>query len=267
MGGASTKSNHPFVEGPVHAPTGSTRKPQINCKDCRHRTGVGFVDLDQGQLAYVSALKQSHGVAWAGETIIDQGEPSDLVGTLYSGLAIRYRTLPTGKRLLLMVLMPGDLFGLESMYRPNAPHSITAVTDVTFCVFAPERWRDIYKHPGVAERLSQVQLLQQRQLEDRFAAVAACSARQSVAHFVLELYDGLKRRRLVRDHSFALPLTNRQFADALGLTTVHLHRVLREMRREDIFSHKDHRIHIHNLERLRALTGLGPPADEPRPLI
>lgn len=215
----------------------------------------------------MSTFKQSHDVAWTGDIIVKQGEPSRLLCTLYSGLAIKYRTLSTGKRQILSVMMPGDIIGLECVYTDLPSHSVKAVTDITYCVFHPDKWKELLSIPSLAYRICELQVYEQRHIEDRFASVAACSARRSLAHFVVELYDRLRRRRLARDHSFSLPLTNQQFADALGLTTVHLHRMIRRMREDQIFTHENHRIIIHDLKRLRGLACTSDTLDETRPLI
>lgn len=249
------------------AAASTPRKPKIPCRECRHRSGVGFKDLLPRQLDFMNAFKESHEVAWAGEIIIRQGQPSRLLCTLYSGLAVKYRTLSTGKRQVLTVVMPGDLIGLESVYTDLPSHSIEALTDITYCVFSPSKWKELLSVPDLADRVCELQVLEQRHIEDRFASVAACSARRSVAHFIIELYDRLRRRRLARGHSFSLPLTNQQFADAVGLTTVHLHRILRGLREDGIFTHEHRQLVIHDLERLRELACAPSPLDEIRPLI
>jgi CRP-like cAMP-binding protein len=41
---------------------------------------------------------------------------------------------------------------------------------------------------------------------------------------------------LVEDYSFALPVTQAELSDALGITTVHVNRVLQELRGENLIS-------------------------------
>lgn len=242
-------------------------RSKIPCRDCRHRSGVGFRDLGAAELDFMTEFKDGHGTAWSGEVLIRQGETSRLLGTLYSGLAIKYRTVANNCRQVLSVMMPGDLIGLENAYGTPPSHSVEAITDVTFCRFDPAKWRTLLSVPDLADRVTELMLADQRHVEDRFAAAAGCTAPRNVAHFVLDMHDRLSRRRLMRGNSFALPLSNQQFADALGLTTVHLHRVLRRMRDDGIFEHDHRRIVIHDLARLREAAGASGPLDEVRPLI
>jgi CRP/FNR family transcriptional regulator, anaerobic regulatory protein len=242
-------------------------RSKIPCRDCRHRSGVGFRDLSPSELEFMTEIKDGHGIAWTGELLVRQGEISRLLGTLYSGLAIKYRLVAKNCRQVVAVVMPGDLIGLENAYGVPASYSLEAVTDVTFCRFDPAKWGRVLENPDLASRVTELLLADQRHIEDRFAAAAGCTALRNLAHFVLDMHDRLSRRRLIRDNSFGLPLTNQQFADALGLTTVHLHRVLRRMREDRIFVHDHRRIIVQDLEKLRKIVGVAGPLDEIRPLF
>lgn len=215
----------------------------------------------------MAQFKVAHGKARAGEVLISQDEPGVRLFTLYSGLAAKCRRLPTGKCQLLTVVLPGDLVGLQGLYTGKAWYSVEALTDVTFCVFEPSRWHELLAVPSLATRVSWHQALEQRHTEERLAAIGAGDARHSIAHFVLDLYIRLRRRRLYRDNSFALPLTQQQFADAVGLTTVHVHRTLRGLHNDQILSFEKRRVTIHNLEALQELVSVSEVIEEERPLL
>lgn len=226
-----------------------------------------FKDFTVAEAEFMAQFKKAHGRAWAGEVLISPDEPGTRLFTLYSGLAAKCRTLPSGQRQLLTVVLPGDLVGLQGLYTGKAWYSVEALTDVTFCVFEPGRWHELLAVPSLAKRVSWLQALEQRHTEERLAAIGAGDARHSVAHFVLDLYVRLRRRRLYRENSFALPLTQQQLADAVGLTTVHLHRTLRGLRHDQILSLENHRITILDLEALRKLAFVAEVIEEERPLL
>lgn len=212
-------------------------------------------------------FKHSHDVAWTRDTIIEEGQAEPLLFTLYSGIAIRCRTVPNGRSQLLSIVLPGDLVGLDFLYRETSTCSVQAVTDVTYCRFDRDRWRAELMHvPEMAQRVCERILLDQRHLEDRLTAISACTAEGAIAHFFVSLYDRLRVRRLCRDGSFALPLTNRQIADAVGMTTVHLHRLLRKLEGAGILTHDQHRVVVHDEAKLREIACL-PPEQIERPLV
>src|SRR5690606_38728046 len=133
-------------------------------------------------------------------------------------------------RQLIGIALPGDLLGADSVAGRRSPYAVEAITDVTFCVFNPSRFQEMHANPGLARRLAQHQSLEIQRVVDRLTAVGAGDARQSVSHFLLDLYSRLLRLKMTTSDSFRFPLTSTQFAEAVGLTTVHLHRVLRELR-------------------------------------
>lgn len=237
------------------------------CATCRHRGGGMFKDLSQQEATFMASFKLAHGRAPAGEILIRQNVATRKVFTLYSGLAAKYREVPSGDRQLLSVMLPGDLIGLEGLYTGKASHSVEALTDVTFCMFDADRWPELLAIPSLAKRVSWLQALDQRHAEERLMAIGACDARRSIGYFVLDLYIRLQRRRLYRDNSFALPLTQQQFADAVGLTTVHVHRTLRCLHEENILTVEHKRATILDMDALRELACVSEDLAEERPFI
>ena len=79
----------------------------------------------------------------------------------------------------------------------------------------------------------------------------------------LDFHTRLSRKRLITGSSYSLPLTQHQIAAYLGLTVVHVNRVLRFLRDEQIVSLERHCMTILNLKQLKTLAqkGLPPIAD------
>ena len=73
-----------------------------------------------------------------------------------------------------------------------------------------------------------------------------------------ELYLRMRNVGLTTDHSFELPLTQEEIADALGLTSVHVNRTLQRMRSEGLISLKRGAFTIHDYRRLQDASGFNP---------
>jgi CRP-like cAMP-binding protein len=58
---------------------------------------------------------------------------------------------------------------------------------------------------------------------------------------------------LASDQTFAIPLTQAELGDVLGLSVVHVNRTLQELRAKDLVSWKDRRIVILDFQRLALL--------------
>jgi CRP-like cAMP-binding protein len=60
---------------------------------------------------------------------------------------------------------------------------------------------------------------------------------------------------LLSPTGFACPLNQYVLADALGLSAIHVNRVLRQLRERGLITVKAHQVIIHDLEGLRELAG------------
>jgi CRP-like cAMP-binding protein len=151
------------------------------------------------------------------------------------GWACRQRVLPDGRRQIFSFLLPGDAIGLSREPGPHALSPTMALTRLTTvqagplrtaAIEAPERW------PGLALALRRAEQQDEAQLLDHLTRLGRQSAYERVAHLLLELQARLDAAGLTQNRSFPLPLTQETMADALGLSIVHVNRVLQQLRRE-----------------------------------
>lgn len=81
------------------------------------------------------------------------------------------------------------------------------------------------------------------------------SAIERTAHFFMELAERLSLIGLATEAEFKCPLSQFVLADALGLTAIHVNRVLRQLREQNLLIVRKGSVRIHNLNRLRELAG------------
>lgn len=81
------------------------------------------------------------------------------------------------------------------------------------------------------------------------------SALERTAHFFLELAERLSLIGEATTEEFKCPLSQFVLADALGLTAIHVNRVLRQLREENLLTLRDGTVHIHDLKGLKKLAG------------
>lgn len=178
-----------------------------------------------------------------------------LLLTLYSGWALRLaKDHPTAHG-ILGVTFPGDLVGLETVFIKRGAVRLQALTDITYCQFDPARWRELLVRPTLAERLLRLQAQYRLAAEERQMAATTLSATGNLCHFVLGLHDALRRRKLAPEGSFRLPLNRKQVAAVLGLTAVHLRRVLKALESAGLLEMREGRVTLHDITRLRSLAG------------
>ncbi|WP_394664448.1 Crp/Fnr family transcriptional regulator [uncultured Sphingomonas sp.] len=145
---------------------------------------------------------------------------------ILSGWAARVRILLDGRRQFLNFLLPGDVVGHYHHHSPVAPTSVITLTEVTTCV--PPDWG---MSPSLDEAYAIAQALDEAYLLAQIARLGRMNAMERIGDLMLELQERLAMSGLTRGASYDLPITQETLADALGLTAVHVNRMLQAARR------------------------------------
>jgi CRP-like cAMP-binding protein len=88
---------------------------------------------------------------------------------------------------------------------------------------------------------------------EHLVGIGRRSALIRTAHLLVELGLRLQLVGLGEADGFACPLNQYVLADALGLTAIHVNRVLRQLRERQLLTFRDGRVAFHDLPRLRQL--------------
>lgn len=194
----------------------------------------------------------------AGELLVAAARSSDAIYRLCDGWACQFRELSDGRRAMVDVYLPGDIIGLDAALHTRPVETVLTLTSVAVeAIDADGGLDDLMAHLPTA--LYIVWLLGQRQQRaDRLlAAISSLDARGRLAMMVLDFYKRLHTQRLITSTVYSLPLTQNHIGSYLGLTVVHVNRVLRCLRDERIVNLERHCVSILNLEQLTKLAQSG----------
>src|SRR3546814_11708110 len=72
----------------------------------------------------------------------------DAVLVMREGWAARFKTLEDGRRQILNILLPGDIFDLQVLVAAEADHSVVTVTDGSLYAVAPAAVRKMLAGSG-----------------------------------------------------------------------------------------------------------------------
>lgn len=188
-----------------------------------------YTDLTEADEATIRALSGQTSEHERGQKIVTAGQKMTNTLIMRKGWAIRYKTLEDGRRQILNVLLPGDIFDLQVLVAAEADHNVMSVTDVSLYSIPPHAMRQMLLGSGsltMAFWWTQVQ--EEAFLREQIVRNGRQTARERIGNFLLELH---RRAQIVDEageHGFRLPLTQTHIADALGLTPIHTNRVLRK---------------------------------------
>lgn len=167
----------------------------------------------------------------ARQDIVRDGDQPTHCCLILDGWACRYKLLSQGKRQILSFHIPGDIPDLQSLHIHTMDHSLATLTKAIVAFIPHESLRDLTaRFPNLAAVFWRDTLIDAGIFREWLVSMGRRSAFEHVAHLFCELYLKLQAVGLAGDHRCPLPLTQTDLADALGLTPVHINRVLKEMR-------------------------------------
>lgn len=186
--------------------------------------------------------------------LIREGEHPEHVLLVMDGMVCRHKLRTGGQRQIMAYLLPGDLGDLDVTLLKKMDHTITTMSACKVVRLAPQTLADILnQHPAIARALRMSTLVDEATLREWLVNIGSRSAMERIAHFFCELLVRFEAVGLAIQHSYALPLTQADLADTMGLSSVHMNRSLQELRRQGLIELKGGRLSILDLPRLRAL--------------
>jgi CRP-like cAMP-binding protein len=194
----------------------------------------------------------------ARRNIIREGDKPDRVHLIVEGWAARYKLLPDGARQITAFLIPGDFCDLHVTILGAMDHSIATLTRAKVVFIPRATMTALTERPKVAKALWWATLVDEAVLRSWIVNVGRREAFEAVGHLFCELYVRMRNVGLTSDNHFDLPLTQEEIADALGLTPVHVNRVLQRMRAEDLITLKSGALTIHDYRTLQKVSGFNP---------
>ena len=167
----------------------------------------------------------------AGYDLIREGDKPGPVFVVLDGWACRYKILPDGSRQIIAFLMPGDFCDLHAGLLDEMDHSIGTLTACRIATISRETMdRLLESTPTLTRAFWLAQLIDEGVLRAWIVSMGRRDSMERLAHLMLELYTRMRNIGLAGDGSCEMPLTQTVLADALGLTPVHVNRVLRVLR-------------------------------------
>ena len=210
-----------------------------------------FVALSGSELAVLETLHKRRRTFVAGRDLVHQGQSEQAAYILASGWACSYKILQDGQRQIVDFQIPGDFLGLRSVLLHISDHSIEPVTDIEVSeVLVPDLLDAFSRTPRLATAILWAASRDEAMVVEHLVDVGRRNAAERMAHFLLELGARAALVGMGSKAGFACPLTQYLLADALGLSAVHVNRVLRQLREDGMVTFRDGFVTFDNYARL-----------------
>jgi CRP-like cAMP-binding protein len=231
--------------------TGHSRNPWVAKLSC-------FVALSDDDIGLLETLCAREERIPARVSLAEEGNAPTRGFVVTRGLAYRYRDMRDGRRQILTFIIPGDFFGLHAFLRKSIDYSIITLTPTRLARIERAQLIEIVEHhPRIVAALWCHTMQEAAVLRERVVRLGRGNAHVRIAYLFCEF---LWRYRAVglgegEDHTLSMPLTQVEIADTLGLTAVHVNRVLQDFRREGVITLARRRLTLHRLDQLQHLAG------------
>ncbi|MDX5365542.1 MAG: Crp/Fnr family transcriptional regulator [Alphaproteobacteria bacterium] len=195
--------------------------------------------------------RKTEGTVRARQHVLRAGEDSGRVIVLRDGWAARFTHVPDGRRQVLSILLPGDVAGAELVVRTSIRVPVQALTDISYCAFDVQELKEMgSEDPGLLWSFLDICTSGRRESEARIVDLGRRNAEQRLARLIAELHRRLRSRGLAGETSMPFPLRQQMIADALGLTQVHVSRVMSSFRENNIIKVNGGSLRILDMEAL-----------------
>lgn len=191
--------------------------------------------LSEGDRQTVRTLFSGGRRIASGEDISREGKAPASVSVIIEGLACRYKSLPDGRRQILAFQAPGDLLDLHGFLMGDMDYSVVALTPCRIVSAPYQKLSEALDQSPVLHRaLWKTVTADGAMAREWLVGLGRRSAYGRIAHLLCEV---TQRLQLVgAEDASELPLTQQELADSLGLSLVHVNRVLQRLRASGLIS-------------------------------
>ncbi len=186
---------------------------------------------DRNRLADVARVKHYQ----KGQSIFDEGAPSDFFYTVATGRVKIFKMTPAGKDIILEIFGAGDPFGAVAVYESRPfPASAVALEDAT-CLMIPRQqfFGLMEQHPSLVRGLMLGLTRRLIELTNRIAELTGGRVEPRFARLFLKLADDTGR---TRSEGIFVPLhmSRQELADMTGTTIETCIRIMSRWGKEEI---------------------------------
>jgi CRP-like cAMP-binding protein len=193
------------------------------------------------------------------QDIVREGDQPSRSCLILSGFACVYKVTAQGRRQIVSFVIAGDIPDLQSLHLKVLDTSISTISPCRVGFIQHEVLRDICeRYPRLAAAFWREAQIDAAIFREWVMNVGQREGVSRMAHVLCELLVRLRAVDLVEDHVCDLPITQSEFADALGFTNVHVNRVLQQMRAEGLIETQGARLRVLDWAKLKEVGEFDP---------
>jgi CRP-like cAMP-binding protein len=186
--------------------------------------------LDEEARAAILALPFTLRTLEPSTYILREGDEPAVCSVLVSGFAYRQKTTYVGARQIVSLHIPGEALDFQNLYLDVADHSLQMLTRGEVASIKRADVQALLENNVHVARAVLVHMLIEASIfREWILNVGRRDAQTGLAHFLCEFGVRMDAMGLASEYGYALPMTQEQLGDTLGLTPVHVNRTLKAL--------------------------------------
>lgn len=183
--------------------------------------------VDQEALAQLPYKIQNVDV---GTQILREGDRAIVCPILLDGFTYRYKVAADGGRQIVALKVPGDALDFQSAYLHVADHDIRALTPAIIANVPLRAIESLAEErTAIARALLVDTILEGSISREWLLNIGRRNAEARLAHLLCEIYYLIDEVAGAPLAEYEVPINQEQLADLLGLTPVHINRMLKRL--------------------------------------
>lgn len=223
-----------------------------SCEKCIYRSYL-FSELPNEDLALVNAQKREVSFI-KGDVISRQGDKIERFMYLKEGLVKLSRTTDSGREQIISIARPLDFIGLLTVFSDKSfKYTITAIEPSSVCFFEIDLLQKlISKNGDFAALLLEKMSLMADNIISESQEIRIKHIRGRIAHVLLDFSENIYKA-----DSYELPLSRKEIAELIGVSTENVIRALSEFRRDGLVRINGSKIEMLRIDMIRKIAQLG----------
>jgi CRP-like cAMP-binding protein len=216
-------------------------------------------ELEKADIAAIQTLACRFRRLTAGQDFIRQGDKPKESAIVAEGVLARYHTLSNGGRQYLSLHITGDWPDAQGLFLNQMDHSVCAVGAASL-ITVPHRdlIRVFRSRPNVAFAVWRETLIDAAIFREAITNNSSRPGNARIAHFFAEVFFRSEAMDLVSNSSCALPLSQTQIGEALGMSIATVSRHLKQLRKAKAADLRSGRLVVSNFARLSEIGDFKP---------
>lgn len=191
--------------------------------------------------------------------LVREGERPTRCAFLVDGYCFRQKLTTDGARQIVSLHVPGDFLDLQNLFLRESDHNVQALTRGTVAEIEIVALRELVQnHPALASAFWIEALVEASIFREWIVNVGRRNAHERVGHLLCEFALRLEAAGMSPDRAYELPMTQEQLGDAVGLTPVHVNRVLKTLALRELIGRDRRQIRIIDWPALRDASDFNP---------